>query len=1060
MLARLVQFSLAQRMFVLLATLFVAGVGGYAYQGLPIDAFPDVASTQVKIIMKAPGMTPEEIESRIAVPIEVEMLGIPKTKILRSVTKYGLVDVTIDFEDGTDIYWARQQVSERLGGLAGSLPLGISGGMAPITTPLGEMYMFTVEGEGLSLAERRSVLDWVIRPALRTVPGVADVNALGGVVRAFEVVPDQVRMAASGVTMAQFKEAIEANNRNDGAGRLGEGDEVLLVRSEGSITSLDDLSEIVVTMKEGSPVRVGDLAEVKIGTVTRYGVVTQSGQGEAVQGLVLGLAGANAQKVVEGVRKKLEELKPTLPSGVQINTFYDRASLVSKAVGAISSALIEATVLVIVLLGLFLGNLRAALTVALVLPLAALITFILMRAFGMSANLMSLGGLAIAIGMLVDAAVVVVENIVQRLATDPTAGKLPRLHTIYRAVREVAVPVTAGILIIITVFLPLLTLQDLEGKFFVPVALTIVFALAGSLLLSLTIIPVLASYLLGEVRHEDPWLPRKLLALYEPALAWAMRRQRVVAVVAVTMLVAAGVIYTQVGKTFMPTMDEGDLIVGIEKLPSVSLEQSATLDLKIHRAIMQAIPEITGIVARAGSDEIGLDPMGLNQTDTYLLLKPRGEWRMKSKEALMDEVRKVLNPMPGIKYSFTQPIEMRVSEMIIGVRGDLAVKIFGPDLDKLNEYAGQVEALLKTVSGNQDVYTVQNDGVQYLRVAVDRLQAGRLGLSVEEIQDALRTQIEGQYAGIVIEDNRRTPIVLRGTEAVRMSPADFGAMRITTKDGNTVPLTSVAKLERAEGPVKIDREMGSRYSVVIANVGGRDLVGFVEEAKALVTLKLPLSTGYRISWGGQFENQQRAAARLAIVVPVALVLIFVLLFSTFRSVRQALLILSNIPFALVGGIVALWITGEYLSVPASVGFIALLGITVLNGVVLVSYFNQLHSEGMKLSEIVVQGAKRRLRPVLMTASITAFGLIPLLFATGPGSEIQRPLAIVVIGGLITATVLTLMLLPILYLRFAFPNRRNFGRTTGETTSHPTKQPEDGCQVVGYGLAPEREDSHV
>ncbi|MHB8989453.1 MAG: efflux RND transporter permease subunit, partial [Desulfobulbia bacterium] len=893
MLSNLVQFSLSQRLFILLATLIVAGAGWYAFLGLPIDAFPDVSSTQVKIIMKAPGLTPEEIESRIAVPIEVEMLGIPKTKILRSVTKYGLVDVTIDFEDGTDIYWARQQVSERLGGLTENLPTGIAGGMAPVTTPLGEMFMFTVEGEGMSLAERRGLLDWVIRPALRTVPGVADVNALGGVVRAFEVVPDQLKMAASGVTIAQLKEAISANNRNDGAGRLGEGDEVLLVRSEGSITSLDDLRAVVVTMKDGAPVRVGNLAEVKIGTVTRYGVVTQSGKGEAVQGLVLGLAGANAQKVVEGVRKKLAELQPTLPQGVHLDVFYNRASLVTKAVGAVSAALLEATVLVIILLVLFLGNIRAALTVALVLPLSALITFILMRGFGMSANLMSLGGLAIAIGMLVDAAIVVVENIVQRLATDPTAGKVPRLHTIYRAVREVAVPVTSGILIIITVFLPLLTLQGLEGKFFVPVALTIVFALAGSLVLSLTVIPVLASYLLREVKHEDPWLPRKLLALYEPALAWGLRRQRVVAAVAVAMLLAAGVIYTQVGKTFMPTMDEGDLIVGIEKLPSVSLEQSAALDLKIHQAIMQAIPEVTGVAARAGSDEIGLDPMGLNLTDTYLLLKPRDEWRMKSKEALTDEVRKVLDPMPGITYSFTQPIEMRVSEMIIGVRGDLAVKIFGPDLDQLNEYASKVEALLKTVPGNLDVYTVQNDGVQYLRVTVDRLQAGRLGLSVEEIQDAMRTQIEGQRAGIVIEGNRRTPIVLRGAESVRISPAEFEATRITTKDGSTVPLTSVAKLERAEGPVKIDREMGSRYSVVIANVGGRDLVGFVEEAKALVVQKLPLPTGYRITWGGQFENQQRAAARLTVVVPVALGLIFVLLFSTFRSVRQALLILSN-----------------------------------------------------------------------------------------------------------------------------------------------------------------------
>ena len=1022
MLDRLIEFSLAQRLFVLLATLVLAGLGWYAFRQLPIDAFPDVSSTQVKIIMKAPGMTPEEVETRIAVPIEVEMLGIPRTKILRSVTKYGLVDVTLDFEDGVDIYWARQQVNERLAGIMEDLPGGISGGMAPITTPLGEMFMFTVEGGGLSLAERRSLLDWVIRPALRTVPGVADVNALGGVVRAYEIVPDPIRLAASGVNVAQLREVIRANNRNDGAGRLGEGDEVLLVRAEGSVKTLDDLRAIVATVRDGAPVRLGDVAEVKIGTMTRYGVVTHSGRGEAVEGLVLGLAGANAQRVVAGVRKKLDEIAPTLPQGVRTDVFYDRASLVERAVSTVSRALIEASVLVLVLLALFLGNLRAALTVALVLPLSALITFILMRGFGMSANLMSLGGLAIAIGMLVDAAVVVVENIVQRLAHDPAADKLPRLHLVYRAAREVAVPVTSGILIIITVFLPLLTLQGLEGKFFVPVALAIVFALAGSLALSLTVIPVLASYLLHKVKHEDPWLPRKLLALYGPALAWAMRKERVVFAGAAALVVVAAVVYTRVGKEFMPTMDEGDLIVGVEKLPSISLEQTAALDLKIHRALMESIPEVTGVVARAGSDEIGLDPMGLNQTDTYLLLKPQKEWRVRSKEALIDEVRKVLDTLPGVKYSFTQPIEMRVSEMIIGVRGDVAVKIFGPDLARLNEFARRVEEILKTVPGNQDVYTVQNEGVQYLQVAVERLQAGRLGLNVEEIQDALRTQLEGQRAGVVIEGNRRTPVIVRGAEATRLSPAEFAALRITTKDGKTVPLTSVAKLARTEGPVKIDREMGSRYSVVISNVAGRDLVGFVEDAKAAVAQQLPLPTGYRITWGGQFENQQRAAARLAVVVPVALGLIFVLLFYTFRSVRQALLILSNIPFALVGGVLALWIAGEYLSVPASVGFIALLGITVLNGVVLVSHFNQLRSEGLALQEVVVQGAGRRLRPVLMTASITAFGLVPLLFATGPGSEIQRPLAIVVIGGLITATALTLILLPILYRRYAFAKR--------------------------------------
>ncbi|MGJ7568868.1 efflux RND transporter permease subunit [Variovorax sp. GB1R11] len=1019
MLNRLVQFALSQRLFVLLVTALLAGFGWYAFRNLPIDAFPDVSSTQVKVIMKAPGMTPEEIESRIAGPIEVEMLGIPQQRMLRSVSKYGLVDVTVDFQDGTDIYWARQQVSERLANISADLPAGISGGMAPVTTPLGEMFMFTVEADGMSLEDRRSLLDWVIRPALRAVPGVADVNALGGKVRSFEVVPDPVKLSALGVSTAQLKSAIEANNRNDGAGRLGEGGEVLLVRSEGNIKTTDDLRAIVVSRKDGNLARLGDVAQVRDGSVTRYGVVTKDGKAEAVEGLVLGLAGANAQKVVEGVTTKLEELKPTLPKDVEIKVFYNRAELVKKAVGTVSTALIEATLIVLVLLGAFLGNVRAAVAVAVILPLSALSTFILMRAFGMSANLMSLGGLAIALGMLVDAAVVVVENIVQHLGQQPAKGRLPRLHVVLRSVREVSVPVSAGILIIITVFLPLLTLQGLEGKYFVPVAMTIVFALISSLVLSLTVIPVLSSFLLKKAAHEDPWLPRKLLKLYEPALGWALSHQRVVFIIAGLMLVVAAGVYTQVGKTFLPAMDEGDIIVGIEKLPSVSLEETAALDLKIHQALMRQIPEITGVVARAGSDEIGLDPMGLNQTDTFLVLKPRAEWKLANKDALIARIREVLDQMPGISYSFTQPIDMRVSEMIIGVRGDLAIKIFGPELDKLNELAGQVETLMKTVPGNQDVYTVENDGVQYLRVVVDRLSAGRYGLSVEDVQDALRVQIEGQRAGTVIDGNRRIPIVIRGPDSVKISPAEFAALRITTPDGQSIPLETLATLTRESGPVKIDREMGSRYSVVIANVTGRDLVGFVDEAKAKVAAEVKLPIGYRISWGGQFENQQRAAARLTLVVPLAIGFIFLILFTTFGSVRQALLVLSNIPFALVGGIVGLWVTGEYLSVPASVGFIALLGIAVLNGVVLVSYFNQLRAEGHDLITCVTQGARRRLRPVLMTAAITAFSLVPLLFTSGPGSEIQRPLAIVVIGGLITATALTLILLPLLYLRFAY-----------------------------------------
>ena len=1024
MLARLVQFALAQRAFVLILTALLAGAGWVAFRQLPIDAFPDVTSTQVKIILKAAGMTPEEVESRIAVPIETEMLGIPRQNMLRSTVKYGLVDLTLTFDDGTDIYWARQQVSERLAGIMGALPGGIEGGMAPITTALGEMFQFTVDHPTLSLMERKDLLDWVIRPALRTVRGVADVNVLGGVTRTYEIIPDPVRMAAAGITTQALQASVEANNRNDGAGRLREGDEVLLVRSESNIRDVDDLRAIVIGTHGGMPIRIGDVAEVRIGELSRNGVVTDSGRGEAVEGLVLGLAGANARQVVAGVERKLAEIKPSLPAGTVLNVFYNRAALVEKAVGTVSKALLEAIVLVLVLLGVFLGNARAALAVAAVLPLAALATFILMRQVGMSANLMSLGGLAIAIGMLVDAAVVVVENVVQHLAHDPTGGKLPRQHLIYRAVREVAVPVVAGILIIITVFLPLLTLQGLEGKFFIPVALTIVFALAASLVLSLTVIPVLASLLLNDIKHQDPWLPRQLLRLYEPVLEWAFRHPRWVTLVAGGLLALAVGLYATVGKTFIPTMDEGDIVVGIEKPPAVSLEQTAALDLKIQQAIMQAIPEVTGSVARAGADEMGLDPMGLNQTDMFLVLKPRNEWRMANKEALQEELRKVLNTLPGITYSFTQPIDMRVSEMVIGVRGDIALKIFGPDLLELNRLAQKAVAIVNTIPGNQDVYTVVNDGVQYLRVMVDRLAAGKFGLSASDVQEALRQQIEGLRAGMVIEGNRRVPVSIRGPEALRTSPADFAGLMIMTAAGESIPLTAVAKLERATGPVKIERELGSRYSVVIANVTGRDLVGFVDEAKRRIAAELPLPQGYRLSWGGQFENQQRAAARLALVTPLALGLIFVMLFSTFRSVRQALLVLSNIPFALVGGLMALWITGEYLSVPASVGFIALLGIAVLNGVVMVSYFNQLHAEGMPIADCVRVGAKRRLRPVLMTAAITTFGLVPLLFATGPGSEIQRPLAIVVIGGLVTATSLTLILLPMLYARFAFPGVRH------------------------------------
>lgn len=1018
---RLIHFALTQRVFTLLLALMVAGAGWVAALNLPIDAFPDVSPTQVKIIVKVAGMTPEEVETRVTMPIEVEMLGIPKQTMLRSIAKYALTDITIDFEEGTDIYWARQQVAERLNGVWAALPANAEGGMAPMTTPLGEMFMFTVDGEGLSLADRRGLLDWVIRPALRTVPGVADVNALGGEVRSYEVIPDPTRLSARGVSMESLTKALESNNRNDGAGRLIQGEESLLVRTEGRITTLEDVRNIVVAERNYIPITVGDIAEVRLGSLTRYGAVSQNGKGEVVEGLVLSLRGANVRLVVEGIEKKLEEIRPALPKGVEVNVFYNRSHLVNKATQTIVHALIEATVLVVILLVLFLGDLRAALTVALILPMVALFTFLLMNYFGLTANLMSLGGLAIAIGKLVDPAVVVVENVTSHLAERSEDSKLPRLHVIYRAMREIMAPVISGAIIIGIVFVPLLSLEGLEGKLFKPVAFTNVFAMAGSLIFSLLVIPVLASFLMTKVSHKEPWLARTLLAIYRPVLIWCLSHARVVLLFAGALLLSALYVYTLIGKTFMPTMDEGDIIVQVEKLPSINLEQSIRMDGQIQKAILDHVPEVERITARAGADEIGLDPMGLNETDTFMVLKPQSEWRVKNKGELIEEIRKVLDTIPGIAYGFTQPIQMRVTEMLTGVRGDVAVKLYGPELSVLNAKAEEIAGIMRGIEGASDVFTLRNEGMQYLVVKVDRLAAGRLGLDSDSLADTLRAQVEGLKLGIVQEGVRRTPLLLRGSG----ESANMSTLQIALPDGQRVPLSAVANIKLVEGAVSVSRERGQRFSVVRSNVEGRDLVGFVEDAKRVVTEKVSLPQGYFIQWGGQFENQQRAAARLAVVIPIALLLIFLLLFSTFQSVRQALLVLANVPLALIGGVYGIWLSGEYLSVSASVGFISLLGIAVLNGVVMVSYFNQLRALGRPMDEVVLQGAMRRLRPVLMTASIAAFGLIPLLFATGPGSEIQRPLAVVGVGGLCTSTLLTLVLLPILYRRFGdtMPNGR-------------------------------------
>jgi cobalt-zinc-cadmium resistance protein CzcA len=1015
MLGRLVETALKRRWWTAALSLLVAIAGVWSFITLPIDAFPEIAPTQVKLILKAPGMTPEEVEARVITPIEQQMLGMPDQQMLRSVAKYAIADITISFSDAADIYWARAQVAERFAAVAGELPPGVSGGLAPISTPLSDIFMFTLDGPQ-SLAERRRVLDYTVRPALRTVAGVADVNVLGGRVETFEVAPDMAAMAAAGIDLEMLRDAVMAGNRNDGAGRAGAGESTLIVRAVGAVTSLDDLGATVIRATPSGAVRVRDVAQVRIGSLARYGAVTAGGKGETVQAVVIGLRGANAAEVVGGVKARLAELAPTLPPGMTMHVFYDRSELIDHAVGTVEEALLEAAVLVIVLLLLFLGDWRAALVVTAALPMAALITFILMRSFGLSANLMSLGGLAIAIGLLVDGAVVVVENIVEHLARGDARSRSLRVGL---ATAEVIQPVASGILIIILVFLPLLALEGLEGKLFAPVAVTIVLALAASLLLALTLIPMLADVALKahEAGHE-PWLMRRLNPAYARVLAAARNHQRLVAGFAMVALVLAGFAYTRVGKIFLPTLDEGAVLVQLAKHPSVGLQHSIDGDLAVQKSVLAAVPEVTGAYARLGADELGLDPMALNETDMFLALKPRSEWTVPDKVALTEKIRSALAAHPGIEPSYTQPIEMRVSEMLTGSRGDLAVKIFGPDLGELSRLASAVAARLRATPGATEVITVADDQVDYLQMGVDREATGRAGLTVTQVQDVLRAQLEGLPAGTVTQGLRRVPVMINAGAA---TAADGTAALVDTPligaGGQQVRAGDVALPARVAGPVKLEHENGSRFALVQAFVSGRDIVGYVADAQARIAAEVPLPHGYRIVWGGQFENQQRAADRLSLVLPVALALILGLLVLTFRALRPAVLILLMIPFAMVGGILALWASGEYLSVPASVGFIALLGIAVLNGLVMVSYIRQLRGEGLALDQAVEQGARRRLRPVLMTASIAAFGLVPLLFATGPGSEIQKPLAIVVIGGLVSATLLTLVLLPLLYARF-------------------------------------------
>ncbi|MGL2458818.1 efflux RND transporter permease subunit [Helicobacter pylori] len=1013
MLASIIEFSLRQRVIVIVGAILILFFGTYSFIHTPVDAFPDISPTQVKIILKLPGSSPEEMENNIVRPLELELLGLKGQKSLRSISKYSISDITIDFDDSVDIYLARNIVNERLSSVMKDLPVGVEGGMAPIVTPLSDIFMFTIDGN-ITEIEKRQLLDFVIRPQLRMISGVADVNSIGGFSRAFVIVPDFNDMARLGISISDLEEALRVNLRNSGAGRVDRDGETFLVKIQTASLSLEDIGKITVSTNLGH-LHIKDFAKVISQSRTRLGFVTKDGVGETTEGLVLSLKEANTKEIITQVYQKLEELKPLLPNGVSINVFYDRSEFTQKAIATVSKTLIEAVVLIIITLFLFLGNLRASVAVGVILPLSLSVAFIFIKLNNLTLNLMSLGGLIIAIGMLIDSAVVVVENAFEKLSANT---KTTKLHAIYRSCKEIAVSVVSGVVIIIVFFVPILTLQGLEGKMFRPLAQSIVYALLGTLVLSITIIPVVSSLVLKATPHSETFLTRFLNRIYGPLLEFFVHNPKKVILGAFVFLIASLSLFPFVGKNFMPTLDEGDVVLSVETTPSISLDQSKDLILNIESAIKKHVKEVKTIVARTGSDELGLDLGGLNQTDTFISFIPKKEWSVKTKDELLEKIIDSLKDFKGINFSFTQPIEMRISEMLTGVRGDLAVKIFGDDISELNGLSFQIAQVLKGIKGSSEVLTTLNEGVNYLYVTPNKEAMANVGISSDEFSKFLKSALEGLIVDVIPTGISRTPVMIRQESDFASSITKIKSLALTSKYGVLVPITSIAKIEEVDGPVSIVREDSRRMSVVRSNVVGRDLNSFVEEAKKVIAQNIKLPPSYYITYGGQFENQQRANKRLSTVIPLSILAIFFILFFTFKSIPLALLILLNIPFAVTGGLIALFAVGEYISVPASVGFIALFGIAVLNGVVMIGYFKELLLQGKSVEECVLLGAKRRLRPVLMTACIAGLGLLPLLFSHSVGSEVQKPLAIVVLGGLVTSSALTLLLLPPMFMLIA------------------------------------------
>ncbi|WP_199763820.1 efflux RND transporter permease subunit [Helicobacter bizzozeronii] len=1014
MLASIIEFSLRQRLIILICAFLLLLSGLYAFFTTPVDAFPDMSPTQVKIILKLPGSSPEEMENNVVRPLELELLGLKGEKSLRSTSKYAICDITIDFEDGMDIYLARNIVNEKLALVMPDLPPEVDGGIAPIVTPLSDIFMFTIDGN-LPEVEKRQLLDFVIRPMLRTIPGVADVNSIGGFSRAFVVIPDFNDMAGLGISISDLENALRANLSNSGVGRVDRDGETFLVKIQTMALTPKEIGDIAISTKMGF-LNIRDFAKVVVHYRTRLGFVTKNGIDETTEGLVLSLKGANSSEIIKQVRQKLDQdIKPLLPAGVHTHVFYDRSEFTQKAIDTVTQTLIEAVVLIVITLFLFLGNFRASVAVGVILPLSLSVAFILIKLNGITLNLMSLGGLIIAIGMLIDSAVVVVENAFEKLSHNRTTTKL---HTMYRSCKEIAVSVVSGIIIIIVFFVPILSLEGIEGKMFRPLASSIVFALLGTLVLSITVVPVISSMVLKAQPHKETYLTRFFYFIYTPALRFALKNPKIMLLGALIFLAGSLSLFPFVGKAFMPNLDEGDSVLSVDSVPSISLNQSKDLILRIEKTIRENVKEVKAIVARTGSDELGLDLGGLNQTDMFISYIPKKEWSVKTKQELLDKILKSLEDYKGISFAFTQPIEMRISEMLTGVRGDLAIKIFGNDIDKLNELSAQIVEVIRGVRGSSEVFTALNKGLNYLYITPDRDAMANVGITSDEFAKFLKSALEGIIVEFIPTGISRTPVIIRQKEDISTNITLIKSLEMTSKRGIAVPITSIATISEVDGPVAIVRENSTRMSVVRSNVVGRDLGGFVDEIKAKIAKKVQLPPNYYITYGGQFENQERANKRLSTVIPISIVVIFFILFFTFKSVPLSLLILLNIPFAITGGLIALFLTQEYISVPASVGFIALFGIAVLNGVVMIGYFRELLNQGKSVEECVFEGALRRLRPVLMTACIAGLGLIPLLLSHGVGSEVQKPLAIVVLGGLVTSSILTLLLLPPMFMLVA------------------------------------------